>query len=80
MLIQLPEDDLLYVLAGWYWIDPSQGSMDDAMHVFCNMTGDTVETCIYPTSRTKMVMSLPFTGLLSLCVCICVCVCVCVCV
>ena len=39
---------------GWYWIDPTQGSIDDAIQVWCNMT-NTIETCVYPTPKTKMV-------------------------
>lgn len=40
--------------SGWYWVDPTQGSIDDAIQVWCNMT-NTIETCIYPTPKTKMV-------------------------
>lgn len=39
---------------GWYWIDPTQGSIDDALQVWCNMT-DKIETCVYPTAKTKMI-------------------------
>ncbi|RUS86337.1 hypothetical protein EGW08_005922, partial [Elysia chlorotica] len=38
----------------WYWVDPNQGSIDDAVQVWCNMTTD-IETCVYPTQKTKMV-------------------------
>lgn len=41
--------------SGWYWIDPSQGSADDAIQVWCNVTADYIETCVHPTSKTKMV-------------------------
>ena len=39
---------------GWYWVDPNLGSIDDAIQVWCNMTTD-IETCVYPTQKTKMV-------------------------
>jgi len=32
--------------SGDYWVDPSEGSSDDAFLVFCNKT--TMETCVYP--------------------------------
>jgi len=38
---------------GWYYVDPNLGSIDDAIHVWCNMT-ETPETCVYPSARTKM--------------------------
>jgi len=39
---------------GWYYIDPNEGSSFDAMKVYCNMS-ETVQTCVYPTQRTKKV-------------------------
>lgn len=43
----------LPLLVGFYWIDPNQGCMNDAIKVFCDFT--TRETCIYahPESIAK---------------------------
>lgn len=35
---------LLWCCSGEYWVDPNQGSVEDAIQVYCNM--DTGETCI----------------------------------
>ena len=35
---------LLFWKIGEYWIDPNQGSVEDAIKVYCNM--ETGETCI----------------------------------
>lgn len=36
--------------SGVYWIDPNQGTPDDAIKVFCNM--ETGETCVNPSVAT----------------------------
>lgn len=45
---------------GWYWVDPTQGSIKDALQVWCNMT-DIIETCVYPTPKTKMISEKQWT-------------------
>lgn len=42
-----------WLLVGFYWIDPNQGCINDAIKVFCDFT--TRETCIYahPESIAK---------------------------
>lgn len=44
---------ILLLLVGFYWIDPNQGCMNDAIKVFCDFT--TRETCIHahPESIAK---------------------------
>jgi len=37
--------------SGHYWVDPNLGSIDDAIHVWCNMT-QVPETCVSPSTRT----------------------------
>lgn len=46
-------DSLCTCPSGFYWIDPNQGCMNDAIKVFCDFT--TRETCIYahPESIAK---------------------------
>ena len=36
--------------SGYYWIDPNGGCVDDAIKVFCNFTGPTVQTCVTPST------------------------------
>ena len=54
MICDVLKYDSLFVVSGWYWIDPNMGSIHDALQVWCNLTA-MGETCIFPTSRTKMV-------------------------
>lgn len=44
---------VFWLLVGFYWIDPNQGCINDAIKVFCDFT--TRETCIYahPESIAK---------------------------
>ncbi len=44
---------------GWYWIDPNLGMPDDAIYVFCNMTG-LGETCVFPESQTSKMPNIPW--------------------
>jgi len=44
---------------GWYWIDPNLGMPDDAIYVFCNMTG-LGETCIPPDTQTAKMPNIPW--------------------
>jgi collagen type V/XI/XXIV/XXVII alpha len=46
-------------LAGWYWIDPNLGMPDDAIYVFCNMTGSG-ETCVYPDLQSSKMPNIPW--------------------
>ena len=44
---------------GWYWIDPNLGMPDDAIYVFCNMTGSG-ETCVYPDLQSSKMPNIPW--------------------
>lgn len=44
---------------GWYWIDPNLGMADDAVSVFCNMTGGG-ETCVYPDVHSREMPNIPW--------------------
>lgn len=44
---------------GWYWIDPNLGMPDDAIYVYCNMTGQG-ETCVFPESQTSKMPNIPW--------------------
>ena len=46
-------------MAGWYWIDPNLGMPDDAIYVFCNMTGSG-ETCVYPDLQSSKMPNIPW--------------------
>ena len=46
-------------MPGWYWIDPNLGMPDDAIYVFCNMTGSG-ETCVYPDVQTSKMPNIPW--------------------
>lgn len=46
-------------LSGWYWIDPNLGMPDDAIYVFCNMTGSG-ETCVYPDLQSSKMPNIPW--------------------
>lgn len=45
---------------GWYWIDPNLGMTDDAIHVFCNMTGRG-QTCLQPDKNTAQLPAVPWS-------------------
>lgn len=44
---------------GYYWIDPNQGMIDDAIYVFCNMTAEG-ETCIHPDTHSSQMPNIPW--------------------
>lgn len=44
---------------GWYWIDPNLGMTDDAVYVFCNVTGQG-ETCIFPDIHSRQMPNIPW--------------------
>ena len=44
---------------GWYWIDPNLGMPDDAIYVFCNMTGSG-ETCVFPDLQSSKMPNIPW--------------------
>ena len=44
---------------GWYWIDPNLGMRDDAVSVFCNMTGGG-ETCVFPDVHSRAMPNIPW--------------------
>ena len=45
--------------SGWYWIDPNLGMPDDAIYVYCNMTG-TGETCVFPDVQSAKMPNIPW--------------------
>lgn len=49
----------LFVLAGWYWIDPNLGMVDDAIYVFCNMSAEG-ETCVFPDIHSSTMPNIPW--------------------
>ena len=46
-------------MLGWYWIDPNLGMPDDAIYVYCNMTGSG-ETCVYPDLQSSKMPNIPW--------------------
>nr|CAD7427672.1 unnamed protein product [Timema monikensis] len=46
-------------LLGWYWIDPNLGMADDAVYVYCNMTGSG-ETCVFPDIHSSQMPNIPW--------------------
>lgn len=50
---------VLFLLLGWYWIDPNLGMKDDAVYVFCNMTNEG-ESCVYPDIQTSSLPNIPW--------------------
>lgn len=44
---------------GWYWIDPNLGMSDDAVNVYCNMTGQG-ETCVFPDIHARKMPNIPW--------------------
>ena len=45
---------LILLSAGWYWIDPNLGVLDDAIYVFCNMSAGG-HTCVNPDQQVSFV-------------------------
>jgi hypothetical protein len=41
----------VFFFSGIYWIDPNQGSVEDAFTVFCGFDNDG-ETCVYSVNKT----------------------------
>lgn len=44
---------------GWYWIDPNLGMPDDAIYVYCNMSGSG-ETCVFPDLQSSKMPNIPW--------------------
>jgi hypothetical protein len=49
----------MYLLLGWYWIDPNLGMSDDAVFVYCNITGSG-ETCVFPDMHSSHMPNIPW--------------------
>ena len=49
----------IFLLDGWYWIDPNLGMPDDAIYVFCNMTADG-DTCVFPDIHSASIVNIPW--------------------
>jgi collagen type V/XI/XXIV/XXVII alpha len=47
------------LIAGWYWIDPNLGMSDDAVFVYCNITGSG-ETCVFPDMHSSHMPNIPW--------------------
>lgn len=41
---------LLCVIAGFYYIDPNQGSPIDALLAYCKFSESSAETCLHPST------------------------------
>lgn len=50
---------LIRFCLGWYWIDPNIGMPDDAIYVYCNMTGGG-ETCVFPDIHSSQMPNIPW--------------------
>nr|XP_042913014.1 collagen alpha-3(V) chain-like [Parasteatoda tepidariorum] len=44
---------IFFTISGWFWVDPNLGMIDDAIHVFCNMTARG-QTCVYPDKHSAI--------------------------
>ena len=53
------------IFVGYYWIDPNQGGIKDAIEVWCNMTGGG-QTCLKPDPETEWVNSFLLPSLIVL--------------
>ena len=42
---------LCLIFAGYYWVDPNQGCIEDAIEVYCNFTSGG-ETCVQPDDES----------------------------
>lgn len=47
------------IVTDWYWIDPNLGMTDDAVYVFCNITGQG-ETCVFPDIHSRQMPNIPW--------------------